>query len=199
MHYCRAHKTEVWALCSACNRLVSVHLCHLPQLGLNSLVKPKMRLLVIQDTENEIWNLIWILKSMKVWNLMTEEMFGCYSRTRKPSYTGISALWHENISYLYYILGFTLSPETVCLQLQHLSFIGDTILYFKVMSGEAKSINHVLWWTEVWRKGRVCGPGWSQTVWCSFRALLLQEWRPSPAGHLGSYRLQVVGFGVWDK
>lgn len=50
MHYCRDEETEAWALGSSCNRFY-VSLCHLPQLGLNSLVKPRLRLCVIQDTE----------------------------------------------------------------------------------------------------------------------------------------------------
>lgn len=51
MHYCRDEEAEAWALCSSCNRFICVSLCHLPQLGLNSLVKPKLRFLVIQDAE----------------------------------------------------------------------------------------------------------------------------------------------------
>lgn len=51
MHYCRDEETEAWALGSSCNRFICVSLCHLPQLNSNSLVKPRLRLRVIQDTE----------------------------------------------------------------------------------------------------------------------------------------------------
>lgn len=51
MHYCRDDETEAWALCSSCKRFLCVSLCYLLQLDLNNLVKPKLRLHVIQDTE----------------------------------------------------------------------------------------------------------------------------------------------------
>lgn len=157
MHYCRDDETEAWALCSSCKRFMCVSLCYLPQLDLNSLLKPKLRgCMWFRIQKHHVWNLIWILKNMKIWNLMTEEMFD--SRTPEPTRTGISALWQENTSYLYCILGFNVSLETACLQLQHLWFIEVIIPYFKVMSSEANSISHVLWWTQTWRQGRVCEP-----------------------------------------
>lgn len=158
MHYCRDEETEAWALCSSCKRFMCVSLCYLPQLDLNSLVKLGWGCMWFRIQKSHVWNLIGILKNMKIWNLMTEEMFDCDSRTPKPTYTGISALWHESTSYLYYILGFTVSLETMCLQLQHLWFIEAIIPYFNVMSSEANGINHVLWWTQAWRQGRVCEP-----------------------------------------